>query len=702
MDFPDGAAPPPLALDSIGAVVDTFPGFACLADQRQTDVFAGAETSKATDLFTDLVEAEDVRRAAASQLLASSGSKSAAAAGAAAAAAAAKPGASAAAAGPASASAAPAGDDARPSLSVPETFADLVELLQRTLARCNKLVQKAQTATGDVPLMQLMAHLEATFLRRLPTPEPWSPLTPERARRAKACGITSLPMEEQRAMLWEPLTLDLAVQRRALDLLTKLLRIQTAAISSVPYSRDGYVRQLLTAAAIGACVHHVLFLRAGPVPSPLTTVLIEGASDVDTAADSGVVLGARGAAAGGPPMSEEEQLAAAIAASMASSEQESAAESKAGEEAPAADAASRGAADSDAGPGSGGKGDGDASPPDFAVSETRPEFHLPFRGVGGASLAALTDRMLVTDPTIAKARSRLLTFWTVTGEQGQAVFEFDPANASYRGLQMNAQVPEFKLMLKLLSLTGHRFDLPKRTIRSDSEGADPTDVERAFRWMASDELEEAPELPLAVSLVTTMRLGALYDPLGRILERKIWGSSQMRLLLGVSSVNGGDQQAVASVTALVAGKQLSMFSAQADLPSHITDPHEYVSGNYAEKLSAATATGRRSGRRRRAAPPAAVQTTEQDVRRSKDPPTFDDALSWQDSEQLLSFLTAPYVQIPLVLRFFAADRLGALFHKRLRVMLERVLFEPRTHDAGALHILGDGDDLDAITELLVE
>ena len=30
------------------------------------------------------------------------------------------------------------------------------------------------------------------------------------------------------------------------------------------------------------------------------------------------------------------------------------------------------------------------------------------------------------------------------------------------------------------------------------------------------------------------------------------------------------------------------------------------------------------------------------------------------------------------------------------------LFEPRTHDAGALHILGDGDDLDAITELLVE
>ena len=47
------------------------------------------------------------------------------------------------------------------------------------------------------------------------------------------------------------------------------------------------------------------------------------------------------------------------------------------------------------------------------------------------------------------------------------------------------------------------------------------------------------------------------------------------------------------------------------------------------------------------------------------------------SELLLSYLTAPYLRIPLVLSFFANQgRLTALGSEKLRALLDGVLFEP--------------------------
>ena len=57
-------------------------------------------------------------------------------------------------------------------------------------------------------------------------------------------------------------------------------------------------------------------------------------------------------------------------------------------------------------------------------------------------------------------------------------------------------------------------------------------------------------------------------------------------------------------------------------------------------------------------------------------PTFDSSLSPQDSEALMGLLTVPYLRIPLLLRFFSENRLGALFHPKLQLLLERVLLEP--------------------------
>ena len=51
-----------------------------------------------------------------------------------------------------------------------------------------------------------------------------------------------------------------------------------------------------------------------------------------------------------------------------------------------------------------------------------------------------------------------------------------------------------------------------------------------------------------------------------------------------------------------------------------------------------------------------------------------------ESELLLSYLTVPYIRLPLVLTFFASEeRLHKLQSKSLRQILDAVLFEPGRH-----------------------
>ena len=69
--------------------------------------------------------------------------------------------------------------------------------------------------------------------------------------------------------------------------------------------------------------------------------------------------------------------------------------------------------------------------------------------------------------------------------------------------------------------------------------------------------------------------------------------------------------------------------------------------------------------------------TEDDVLHCKEVPTFNNSISKRDSELLLSFLTAPYIRIPLVLNFFAhPDRFMALNENELQHVIDCVMFEP--------------------------
>jgi hypothetical protein len=66
-----------------------------------------------------------------------------------------------------------------------------------------------------------------------------------------------------------------------------------------------------------------------------------------------------------------------------------------------------------------------------------------------------------------------------------------------------------------------------------------------------------------------------------------------------------------------------------------------------------------------------------DILHLRNLPTFDDSLTASDSEMLLSFLTEPYLRVPLVLSFFATeDRIHALKQPQLRDLLDAVLWEP--------------------------
>ena len=53
------------------------------------------------------------------------------------------------------------------------------------------------------------------------------------------------------------------------------------------------------------------------------------------------------------------------------------------------------------------------------------------------------------------------------------------------------------------------------------------------------------------------------------------------------------------------------------------------------------------------------------------------ALGQHDAELLLSYLTVPYLRVPLVVSFFATDdRIHSLQSHKLQLLFEAALFEP--------------------------
>jgi hypothetical protein len=70
--------------------------------------------------------------------------------------------------------------------------------------------------------------------------------------------------------------------------------------------------------------------------------------------------------------------------------------------------------------------------------------------------------------------------------------------------------------------------------------------------------------------------------------------------------------------------------------------------------------------------------TEDDVLHLLNLPSFDEVMSEEDAEKLLSYMTVPYLRLPMIISFFATkDRVPLLLNRDIQGILEGVLFEPR-------------------------
>jgi hypothetical protein len=58
-------------------------------------------------------------------------------------------------------------------------------------------------------------------------------------------------------------------------------------------------------------------------------------------------------------------------------------------------------------------------------------------------------------------------------------------------------------------------------------------------------------------------------------------------------------------------------------------------------------------------------------------PSFDETLRAADAEALLSFMTVPYIRMPLTMAFFTTgDRVNTLFNNTLQSILQSIVLEP--------------------------
>lgn len=71
--------------------------------------------------------------------------------------------------------------------------------------------------------------------------------------------------------------------------------------------------------------------------------------------------------------------------------------------------------------------------------------------------------------------------------------------------------------------------------------------------------------------------------------------------------------------------------------------------------------------------------TEEEIVQAQRLPSFEDSLSQEDAEQFLCALSAPYVRVPLLLRFFSETQLGGLFNAEVKKIVHSGLFELGPH-----------------------
>ena len=290
------------------------------------------------------------------------------------------------------------------------------------------------------------------------------------------------------------------------------------------------------------------------------------------------------------------------------------------------------------------------------------------------TFAEITASMALTRPAVAQARAAVCLYLSeMESATTETVFNMPPGNKAESFSELNEDDPTFEFIdryIRECGIRGYDSRPPTADAYEDAQGGRG----RRGGWSSSG-LAKVENRALYLCLSIDEIPGDLRGSAPRTLL--LLRDFVFRYQLGVGYVppgSGGgegcvpperrelewsfqcdDKKRKATVTVTLGGKERGVSRRR--YPFTAADPRSYGLRDASGALIVRPAS-------------------EDDVLHSKELPTFSSQLTEEDAEVLVSYMTAPYVSIPLILNFFARDRLGALFNVELQALLRLVLFAP--------------------------
>ena len=315
---------------------------------------------------------------------------------------------------------------------------------------------------------------------------------------------------------------------------------------------------------------------------------------------------------------------------------------------------------------------------------------------GGRSLADLTANMRIVNPTVAVTRCRVLDYFdSMKKRSKQTVFAY-PNGRDQFTVMLNSDDPTLEFVRHTAAYCGYVIERD----HSGPFGKEQSEIESVARWLYStDDFEVVshsryvtpiarlyPEFGIYRDTSFLFHLSMIPFSL-RPLKLSRWTEKDATLRWQYRSPMGMDKVLYVVAKAFGNRKVLTIASKPESHEISAADPSKYVTPSAPGGGAPGGGLGGLFGGLGMMLPgmgaPAAPAeskssgVSEVDVIHSKDLPLFDDFCTPEMSETLISYLTAPYLRVPLVVEFFShQDHIDLLAHEQLRDILSAVLLEP--------------------------
>ncbi|GAB5356506.1 hypothetical protein AAMO2058_000295800 [Amorphochlora amoebiformis] len=294
-----------------------------------------------------------------------------------------------------------------------------------------------------------------------------------------------------------------------------------------------------------------------------------------------------------------------------------------------------------------------------ATKMRRHPYYLSLQDGDGQWLKDITNTCVLTEPTLAVARGNALRYFI--GQQGEkhskGVFNFRKCLNCTTFITNTGPSTEF--MKSICEFQGHELQPSDEKNPMDDSWSVLQQVVFYFTHPKSPLTKEMPELFALRDVSLLFRIICTETYHRNHVDLKRWTIPDTQAYWGVRKGGSGPNQ-----VDLTCGC-FRLKSVCLEVKRRVSPADPSQNGKWVK----AHAHG---------------GVNEDDVLHMPSLPTFDNSLSQEDSEYLLSALTVPYLRIPLVLQFFTQkDRVSSLLHVQLQNLLESVLFEP-------MHWIPDG------------